>query len=277
MIRLLHWNTSLWPIILGQAGLAAWLIWRTMDAMRIVSWRGRMVAAAIIAVSSLPFFVIWVMADVLTALLVLGAFVAVARPPTSKLERALLVVFLLGAGSAHVTHLPLMFGIGIVLLAATFLWRDLGLSRAAALGITAAPVLLTGLLLAANYTLFGVVRVTYSSPVLALCRQVEDGLTQRTLDAECPVRGWQLCNERAALEGATSPWFSFGAESPLQYPAGRYGRVCVRGCGDRGRDNAAVLAGITGRRDVARRRTPGLAPTGPPSDVPANQAMSSNT
>ena len=192
MIRLLHWNTSLWPIIVGQAGLTAWLIWRTMDAMRIVSWRGRMVAAAIIAVSSLPFFVIWVMADVLTALLVLGAFVAVARPPTSKLERALLVIFLLGAGSAHVTHLPLMFGVGVVLLAATFLWRDLGPSRAAALGITVAPVLLTGLLLAANYTLFGVVRVTYSSPVLALSRQVEDGLTQRTLDVECPVRHWKF-------------------------------------------------------------------------------------
>src|SRR5690348_1613752 len=46
MIRLLHWNTSIWPIIFGQAGLAAWLIWRTMDAMRIASWRGRMGAAA---------------------------------------------------------------------------------------------------------------------------------------------------------------------------------------------------------------------------------------
>jgi hypothetical protein len=215
MIRLLHWDTSLWPIILGQAGLAAWLLWRTMDAMRIGSWRERIGAAAVIALTSLPFFVIWIMADVLTGLLVLAAFVAVAKPPMSKLERTMLVAFILGAGSAHVTHLPLLFGVGVVLLAAALLWRDLGLSRTAALGLTVAPVLLTGLLLAANYTLYGAIRVTYSSPVLALSRQVEDGLTQRTLDAECPVRQWKLCHERSALEGATSPWFSFGADSPL--------------------------------------------------------------
>ena len=79
-IRLLHWDTTLWPIILGQAALAAWLIWRTMDAMQL-SARGRLGAAAIIAATSLPFFVIWIMADVLGGLLVLGAFVAVARPP----------------------------------------------------------------------------------------------------------------------------------------------------------------------------------------------------
>jgi hypothetical protein len=214
MIRLLHWNTSLWPIVLGQAALAAWLIWRTMDVME-VSQRGRMAAAAVIAVTSLPFFIIWIMADVLAGLLVLGAFVAVARPPKSKLERVLLAGFLLGAGSAHVTYLPLLFGIGIVLFAASLFWRDLGLSRGAALGVIAAPVLATGILLAANFVLYGVVRVTYSSPVLALCRQIEDGLTQRVLDEECPTREWRLCGERAALEGASSPWFGFADESPL--------------------------------------------------------------
>jgi len=215
MIRLLHWDTSLWPIVLGQAALAAWLIWRTMDAMQISS-RGRLGAAAVIAVTSLPFFVIWIMADVLGGLLVLGAFVAVVRPPRSRVERVLLAVFLLAAGSAHVTYLPLLFGIGVVLFAASFLWRDLHLSRTAALGIIGAPVLATGVLLAANYTLYGVVRVTYSSPVLALCRQIEDGLTQRTLDEECATLGWRLCGERAALEGASSLWFGFTPESPLQ-------------------------------------------------------------
>ena len=213
-IRLLHGNTSLWPIILGQAVLAAWLIWRTMDAMQI-SRRGRMGAWAVIAVTSLPFFIIWVMADVLGGLLVLGAFVAVVRPPPGLLERVLLAVFLLGAGAAHVTYLPLLFGIGLILFAATLLWRDLGLSRAAALGIIAAPILATSVLLAANFTLYGVLRVTYSSPVLALSRQIEDGLTQRTLDAECPTRSWRLCSERAALEGASSLWFGFTDESPL--------------------------------------------------------------
>ena len=214
MIRLLHWDTSLWPIVLGQAALAAWLIWRTMDVME-VSRRGRMAAAAVIAVTSLPFFVIWIMADILAGLLVLGAFVAVARPPKSKLERVLLAGFLLGAGSAHVTYLPLLFGIGIVLFAASLFWRDLGLSRGAALGVIAAPMLATGILLAANFVLYGVVRVTYSSPVLALCRQIEDGLTQRVLDEECPARGWRLCGERAAVEGASSLWFGFTDESPL--------------------------------------------------------------
>jgi hypothetical protein len=215
IIRLLHWDTTLWPIVLGQAALAAWLIWRTMDAMQL-SARGRLGAAAVIAATSLPFFIIWIMADVLGGLLVLGAFVAVARPPRSTFERVLLAVFLLGAGSAHVTYLPLLFGIGVVLFAATFLWRDLGLSRTAALGVIAAPILMAGILVATNFMLYGVVRVTYSSPVLALCRQVEDGLTQRTLDEECPVRGWRLCGERAALEGASSLWFGFSAESPLQ-------------------------------------------------------------
>jgi len=214
-IRLLHWDTTLWPIILGQAALAAWLIWRTMDAMQL-SMRGRLGAAAIIAATSLPFFVIWIMADVLGGLLVLGAFVAVARPPRSTVERVLLAGFLLGAGSAHVTYLPLLFGIGVVLFAASFLWRDLGLSRTAALGVIAAPILMAGILVATNSLLYGVVRITYSSPVLALCRQIEDGLTQRTLDEECPARDWRLCGERAALEGASSLWFGFTAESPLQ-------------------------------------------------------------
>ncbi|MDN3567148.1 hypothetical protein QWZ14_22440 [Paeniroseomonas aquatica] len=215
LIRLLHWNLSLWPVILGQVALAVWLIWRAMDALQ-VPWRSRLAAPVLIALSSLPFFVIWVMADILTGLMVLAAFILVARPPVRGWEHALVAGFAFLAGMAHVTHLPLLLGIGLVLLAAALLWPGLGLSRGAALGLIGAPVLAACLLVAANLALYGVARVTYSSPALALTRQVEDGLTQRTLDAECPTRRWRLCDERAALEGATSLWFGFADDSPLQ-------------------------------------------------------------
>ena len=82
--------------------------------------------------------------------------------------------------------------------------------------MVAAPVLAACILVAANFFIYGVVRVTYSSPALALTRQVEDGLTQRTLDEECPTRRWRLCDERALLDGATSLWFGFAEDSPLQ-------------------------------------------------------------
>ena len=215
LIRLLHWNLSLWPIIAGQALLAAWLIWRALDAFR-VPWRSRLAAPAVVAVSSLPFFIIWVMADVLTGLMVLAAFVIVARPPERAWERVLMAGFVFLAGMAHVTHLPLLFGLGLIMLVAAWIWPGLGLSRRAAAGIVGAPVLAVCVLLSANFVLYGVVRVTYSSPALALTRQVEDGLTQRTLDAECPTRRWRLCDERALLEGATSLWFGFADDSPLQ-------------------------------------------------------------
>ena len=215
MIRLLHWNLSLWPIVAGQALLAAWLIWRTLDALQ-VPWRSRLMVPAVIAVSTLPFFVIWVMADVLTGLMVMAAFVLVVRPPARAWEHALMAGFVFLAGMAHVTHLPLLFGVGLTLLLAALAWPALGLSRRAAIGVVAAPVLAAGLLLAANYALYGVVRVTYSSPALALTRQVEDGLTQRTLDAECPTRHWRLCADRPLLEGASSLWFGFAPDSPLQ-------------------------------------------------------------
>ena len=80
MIRLLHWNLSLWPIVVGHAILAAWLIWRMLDALQ-VPWRSRLAAPVVIAMSSLPFFIIWVMADVLTGLMVVAAIVHLVRPP----------------------------------------------------------------------------------------------------------------------------------------------------------------------------------------------------
>jgi len=219
VIRLLHGNHSLWPIVIGQAGLAAWLIRRTLDALSVPD-HGRLLVPAVVAVSSLPFFIIWVMADVLTGLLVLAAFVAVARPPRAWWERILLAGMLVGGAAAHVTHMPLLFGIGLILLLAAWAWPALGLSRQAALGVVAAPVLAAALLVAGNLAMYGVARITHSSPVFALARLIGDGLAQRTLAAECPARGWRICAERAQLDGVDSGFFMFSDDSPLNRTLG---------------------------------------------------------
>ena len=214
-IRLLHWNRSPWPIVAGQATLAAWLLWRTLDALRIPRGLRRIAVAAVVAATSLPFFVVGVMPDVLTGLLALGAFVAVARPPRHPVERALLAALLVGGAAAHITHLPLLLGFGVLLFVAASVWRGLGLSRVSALGVMAAPVLAAGLLLGANLAVYGVARFAYSSPVMALGRLIGDGLAQRTLAVECPARPWRICAERGALDGVTADWFMWDPESPL--------------------------------------------------------------
>ncbi|RYJ00013.1 MAG: hypothetical protein EON47_15055 [Acetobacteraceae bacterium] len=252
MIRLLHWNLSLWPIVVGHAILAAWLIWRMLDALQ-VPWRSRLAAPVVIAMSSLPFFIIWVMADVLTGLMVVAAFVLVVRPPRRGWEHGLMAGFMVLAGMAHVTHLPLLFGVGCMLLVAALVWPGLGLSRGAALGVIGAPVLAAAILISANFVHYGVFRVTYSSPALALTRQVEDGLTQRTLDAECPTRRWRLCDERILLDGATSLWFGFADDSPLQARLG--GMVGYA-------SEAAEIVSATTRRYWRESLTAGIARAG---------------
>jgi len=55
-----------------------------------------------------------------------------------------------------------------------------------------------------------------ASPVFVLARWIDFGAVPALLEERCAVEPYALCPHRAQLRHATSPWFLFAADSPLQ-------------------------------------------------------------
>lgn len=203
-----------WAVVVAQAALTAWLALRVVTLLWPGVGTGALLAIVLLlAASSAPWAASYVMADSLTAPLVL-ALLLLLLPRASRAERAAAALIVLVAAASHTTHLAMLLAASGMLL----LWRIA--DRAAPCGWLRA--LLPGALAAAGFvasslgTLAADGRFEYAraAPQFLAARLAGDGLLQRHLEGICPAPGVTLCTDLPTLP-RTADEFLWDPASPL--------------------------------------------------------------
>jgi hypothetical protein len=199
LIGPLHLGRTLWPVIAAQALLIAWLLWLMLRRGGLgTGWMLLGIAATLAVATGAPWFASWVMADALTAPMILAAAL-LALGGLGRIEAVAVWLALTASAAVHLTHLPTLAAI-IAVLAAIRLWqRDIGVIwsglAAGLLALVAAPMVN----LVANWLSTGTATLAFGSSLFLGARLVGDGLMQAYLSAHCPDPAWTLCADIAAL------------------------------------------------------------------------------
>ena len=199
-------GASLWPVVILQSAMTAYLIVLTARAeVKRVSL-GLMVAAGVILMlaTGIGWYVGQVEPDCMTALVVLGTYLLLFRSRFLGHAQCILVAAITGlAVACHPSHLGLMAGLLVVAVFLKLLWRDSGLHILPALG---AFILALALIFTSNYVLTRQVFLSRSASVFVFARLMQDGIVKRLLDDTCPESGYTLCANKNRLKTRADAW-----------------------------------------------------------------------
>ena len=185
-----HWNTTLWPIVLLQAFLTAFIIWlvvRSILPTRMVSWY-LVIVAFLSLLTSASWFASLIMPDILGPVLYLCIYLLVfARDTLSRAERIAVAAIACWAVASHATHLMLAAGIWLLLAALWVIFRNGFMSsRLKALGEVAAIVMIAALVqVALNSYLYGKPSLNGERPPFLTARLIADGPGRWYLEQHC--------------------------------------------------------------------------------------------
>jgi hypothetical protein len=156
------------------------------------------ITAVLAVATGAPWFVSWVMADALTAPMVLAAVVLMLGG-LARAEAIGVWLALTASTAVHLTHLPTLAAIIGVAAAIRLFRRDIAVTwsglAGAFLALFAAPVFN----LLANWLSTGTPTLAFGSSLFLGARLVGDGLMQAYLSAHCPDPAWTLCADIATL------------------------------------------------------------------------------
>lgn len=241
---------SLWLTVVAQAALVAWLVTRAMalESPRWpLSWRAPVVLVllAVVLLGHAPWLAAWLQPDIFTGLTLLALFLLVEhRHGISLAERALLFCVLVGCATVHLTHPPLLAGLGAVALGALAIARrrrgggDLlpRIRRTAVLALLAAA-LGWGALGAGNWLTYGRFTGSLGGSVFLFARLAADGDAAAALRPECEAGApWVACRflDRLHLPADEflwrewSPLREMGEAGGFQREAGEINPVLMR-------------------------------------------------
>ena len=226
-LRLTGGLWSLWLPVLAQAALAAWLATRAiaLEAPRWPrAWRlpAALALVAVLLLGHLPWLAAWVQPDLFTGLLLLALWLLAEHwPALSRLERGLLLLTALGAATTHLTHPPLLAGIGLFALGVAVLrrwwFRAAGLApvrRMLLLGFALAA-LSWGALAGANWITYRAPSSSLGGSVFLFARLAADTDAAAALRPGCKAgETWAICGHLDQL-GLSMDDFLWRDWSPL--------------------------------------------------------------
>jgi hypothetical protein len=197
---------SLWPVVILQAALTAWLVTETARIeVPGLSLSGLIVIGLILMLATgIGWYTGQVEPDCMTAILVLGAYLLLFRTTFLGRRRVLLIGIATGlAVACHPSHLGLMAGLLLVALALYWgRWHpDLRAGPAAG-----AFLLALTLIFASNYVLTRQIFLTRSASTFVFARLMQDGIVKRLLDETCPQSGYKLCAYKSHLKTRADAW-----------------------------------------------------------------------
>lgn len=227
-LRLTGGLWSLWLPALAQAALSAWLATRAI-ALEAPRWpaRWRVPAAlalvAVLALGHLPWLASWIQADLFTGLLVLALWLLAEHwSALGRIERPLVLLAALGSATMHLTHPPLLVGLGLFVLAVLVVRRlrttgapaPAPMRRAALLAFALAG-LGWGLLAVANWVTYDKPTGSLGGSVFLFARLQADGDAAAALRPGCEAgRPWAVCRHLDRL-GLPADEFLWRSWSPL--------------------------------------------------------------
>lgn len=199
LIGPLHLGRTLWSVVAAQSLLTAWLLWLVLRRAGLgAGWILLGMTAVLAIATGAPWFASWVMADALSAPMVLAA-VVLALGGLGRIEVVAVWLVLTATAAVHLTHLPTLAAIIGVLATVRLFERDNGVTwcglAAATLALVAAPMVN----LLANGLSTGTATLSFGSSLFLGARLVGDGLMQAYLAAHCPDPAWTLCADIGAL------------------------------------------------------------------------------
>ncbi|HYZ62779.1 MAG TPA: hypothetical protein VE650_10030 [Acetobacteraceae bacterium] len=189
----LHWNWSLWPVVLAQALVVTHLVWLTLRAFGtgLSPWAFVGVMAALAVLTPLPWYVAHILPDVFAGVVILGlVLLGLCADRLGRIETAYLLALVTAAISFHLSHLAIALAIAVLLVVARLTWRG-GPVRP----VLAAVPLALALLVSVLFSLAVFQRlalVPHNQPFL-MARLIADGPGRDFLRAACPTHEYQLC------------------------------------------------------------------------------------
>ncbi len=192
-----HWNVTLWPIVLFQALITAWILWLALRACipRATVIYFLFLVAALGALTGLSWFASLVLPDVLAPLLALSIFLAVFAPETlSRVEKLFVLIVIFWSVASHATHLMLAVGV-CSLFAALWLARVPCVLRRAKSILTVALVVLLSVAsqVTLNAFLYGKLSLNGKRPLFLMARVIADGPGRTYLEKNCGVVRLAIC------------------------------------------------------------------------------------
>jgi hypothetical protein len=199
LIGPLHMGRALWPVIAAQALLTVWLVWLVLRRAGLSSgWMLLAVTATLALATGAPWFASWVMADALSAPMVLAA-AALMLGGLGRIEALAVWLALTASAAVHLTHLPTLAAIIAVLAAIRLFRRDIPVTWGGVVAALSAMIAASMVNLLANWLSTGTPTLAFGSSLFLGARLVGDGLMQAYLSAHCPDPAWTLCADIAAL------------------------------------------------------------------------------
>jgi hypothetical protein len=215
-LAFLHHGAELWPIVVVQALLTAWVLWLVVRAPRLP----RPVVAYVViggglsALTGIGWYASSIMPDILGALVYLSLFLLVCVPGALlRWERALLLVVVFWGVTAHATHLLLAVGLSVLL---TLLWtirlpvlRERGRQFALVVGVVVFAMVGQ---LAVHQRLYGNASLFGRPPAFLMARLLADGPARVYLQQHCAASTWLICKHEGDLptDGEAFLWSERG-------------------------------------------------------------------
>jgi hypothetical protein len=224
LLRAGSWTSSLWPVVLVQCAIVAWLVWRVQNLLRprisVASFLARTVLLCVF--TALPWVSGQLMADIFTPILVLALWLYLDSPTLSWAERAVLLGLIGLCVTVHLTHLPLglalLAGLALMNLGSHARWTAPVRVRllAAALALLAGLAAIGGW----NASRVGHFTLAAGSSNFLLGHLVDTGIASRMLDEHCGERDYWLCPHRARLPMSTDQllWVDALDLEPWEHP-----------------------------------------------------------
>lgn len=205
--------TSLWPTVIVQAALTAWVAVRFARTIAPALGPGGFLALvlALAVGTAMPWYVGQVLPDFLTPLLLLAFYLLGLRGDAQSLRQKLgLAAVGVLAVTAHSAHLGLGIGLSICIGALQLLqrWRPFRFPPARADVRWPALTLALGIavLVGSNYARTGEVFLNKAGPAHILGRLMQDGIIQRLLEDTCPEAGYKLCAYKDQVPDSADDW-----------------------------------------------------------------------
>ena len=220
----LHWGVSFWPIVFGQGGIIAHLLYLTarFTLPGISPAIMLLVIAGLCVFSSLPWITGEILPDVFTPVVLLGIFLlAWGDDRLSRPEMLYVGILTTFAISTHLSHAPIAIGlIVLALLIRVFVFRDQIRIGRLALMLTAPVAIALTLMMGVNWLSSKQLVLARNGNVFLLAKWIEEGPALSYLQGACPESDYALCAHLDELKDASHDYLKWGENSPFQKVGG---------------------------------------------------------
>jgi hypothetical protein len=213
-------GTSLWLVALLQSAMTAFVM---VQSARAVSpglglWRLLGIAAALVLVTGLPWYVGQIEPDCFAALVVLAFYIlAFHEQVLAGARRTVLIAIATLSIAAHLSGMLLGGGLVLGLLVYRLVLAFAPGARwpqARVLKPFLCCVLGLCLVVVSNYNLTEKIFVSRAGPAFVFARLLQDRIVMRLLDDTCPQSHYRLCEYKDVLPRTADQWL-WGRDSPF--------------------------------------------------------------